>query len=32
VDVGGTVPLSDLPTVHASSEPGELRGKVLLTP
>jgi NADPH:quinone reductase-like Zn-dependent oxidoreductase len=32
VDVGSTVPLSQLAAVHGSSETGELRGKVVLTP
>jgi NADPH:quinone reductase-like Zn-dependent oxidoreductase len=32
VDVGRIVPLSQLAGVHGSSEAGELRGKVLLTP
>ena len=32
IDVGSTVPLSELSAVHMSSESGELRGKVLLTP
>jgi NADPH:quinone reductase-like Zn-dependent oxidoreductase len=32
VDVGSMVPLSELAEVHMSSESGELRGKVLLTP
>lgn len=32
VDVGSTVPLNELASVHAASEAGELRGKVLLTP
>lgn len=32
VDVGRIVPLSQLAAVHESSEAGELRGKVLLTP
>jgi NADPH:quinone reductase-like Zn-dependent oxidoreductase len=32
VDVGRIVPLSQSAGVHGSSEAGELRGKVLLTP
>jgi NADPH:quinone reductase-like Zn-dependent oxidoreductase len=32
VDVGQILPVSDLAAVHASSEAGELRGKVVLTP
>lgn len=32
VDVGSTLPMADLPAVHAASESGELRGKVVLVP
>jgi NADPH:quinone reductase-like Zn-dependent oxidoreductase len=32
VDVGRTLPLSDLSLVHVASDSGELRGKVILVP
>lgn len=32
VDVAQTLPFTDLPSVHARSEAGELHGKVVLTP